>query len=745
MKVAAWLALAALALTGCNGTSGDSPNTSSTNTSPRTTTITGTAAVGRAVLSGQPVLARCDDGSEAQGKVADKGQWQVAVPIDATQCLFEIATTRQPKLLHGVWFKGDGTHVNVTPLTELILARALGKNPSELFSTQIHPRANDGSELVSRAAVQQAAQDIINALLAAGYEITDTNLLTQPFTPDGTGIDEVLDQVMAAISQTDDGFEGTLADISTGGEASLPRKITTSRLDRLKGTATAGPLTNCDAAAFPSADWTNCEVNNYANTLQNTTQHVDLTAGILQATTAYQADRLALLLNDPGRQVLANSCTGIATCPIDPRVQNWKDKGGVVKPVTFTARTGATLSGHVWATKDGADSRPGVVFINGSVIGFEQIYWYVAQTLARAGFIVMTFDEQGAGMSDQLGEAPDQLEAPLAGTPIANIITTDGLANNGLGGNALPFYDGGEDAINFFLSTPDHPYEPVPSRTSNTSHAAKQNSRVETGLNPAFNPLWAQLDSSRIGVSGHSYGAEAASWLVQMDDRLTTAVALDQLCIPTIPSPDEVTAVTQTPVASPNGVPMPAVYGIGTPCFGAPYTTKPEITKPALNITSDYALAPAPYLNAPGAGLKSEPSTIYSEAGVDSASIVVRSGTHYEYNDVPVAIPATLRGIDMVTWYTVAWFKKYLQHDIEGDIMLLSDRWRNDAATAQVDSAGDPNLLSWHYFSRMDITLPDGSRFLCEDLREGCADQIDWEQDGLPSAYSFDEQINSEQ
>src|SRR3954451_6918302 len=127
----------------------------------------------------------------------------------------------------------------------------------------------------------------------------------------------------------------------------------------------------------------------------------------------------------------------------------------------------------------------------------------------------MTFDAQGEGMSDQFGEAPDQREGAFAGTPGLGLLAS----RPGLGGSGISFYDGGADALDFFASTPERPYEPVAGRTSGTSHAAKQRRRVAAGRNAAYNPLWLMLDRSALGVTGHSYGAQAASWLVQQDPR----------------------------------------------------------------------------------------------------------------------------------------------------------------------------------------------------------------------------------
>jgi dienelactone hydrolase len=445
-------------------------------------------------------------------------------------------------------------------------------------------------------------------------------------------------------------------------------------------------------------------------------------ATVAAAAAQYQSDRLKI---DPGRRPNPNACTLVAICLPDPRLSGWTKEGGIVDPVLSTARSGATLSGHVWATVAGPAKRPAILLINGSILGYEQMYWYIAQALARAGFVVMTFDAQGEGMSDQFGQAPDQIEGAFAGTP--------GLGQSkDLGGSGVPYYDGGEDSLNFLLSTPTHPYVPAPSRTTGTSHAAKQAGRVAAGLDSAYDPLWSLIDPDEVGVSGHSYGAEAASWLAQSDLRIKAGVAMDTLCLPVTPIPTEVVDLLSSPINS------AGLFGLPTTCFGAPAGPAPAITKPVLGLSSDYLLTPEPYVVAPDPEAKNQASLTYSRDGVDSGQIIVRGGTHYEYGDDPTGvIPASKRGIDMATWYTVAWFEKYLQHNPAADARLLTNRWRSDAATKAVDPSHDGNDLSYLYNSRLDISLTNGKRFDCENLRAGCAAQTSASTDGGPANYSY--------
>jgi hypothetical protein len=73
------------------------------------------------------------------------------------------------------------------------------------------------------------------------------------------------------------------------------------------------------------------------------------------------AAALKAQLSDPEREFVSDLCwNGSDGCAGDERLYDWQAKGyGIVRPVLFTARDGATLSGHVWATRAGPAKRPG--------------------------------------------------------------------------------------------------------------------------------------------------------------------------------------------------------------------------------------------------------------------------------------------------------------------------------------------------------------------------------------------------
>jgi dienelactone hydrolase len=352
------------------------------------------------------------------------------------------------------------------------------------------------------------------------------------------------------------------------------------------------------------------------------------------------------------------------------------------------------------------------VIVNGSIIGFEQAYWWAAQTLAKAGYVVLTFDAQGEGASDQFGRPPDRLEGVAAGSPPV--------------GDGRPFYDGGQDALDFLVSRPGAAYRPRPSRGTHTSHAEKQRRRVAAGLNPPYNPLWQLVDRRHIGIAGHSFGAEAASYLAQYDRRIDAVVAWDALCTPRNANRSELQALLLPHLDNPGSildvVPVPAaLVALPRTCFGAPhgYPANVRLRVPAMGITGDYVL-PRLFTEAPEPDAKSATSHDYSAAGVDTASLTVRGASHVDWTWVATAPFASLRGLDMGAWYTIAWFDKYLRRDPTADRRLLTRRWAHDTANAAVDPARDPNLFSRWFDSRIDIRLSTGRRVRCEHLRSGC-------------------------
>jgi dienelactone hydrolase len=448
-------------------------------------------------------------------------------------------------------------------------------------------------------------------------------------------------------------------------------------VSRRLAAALLATLTALAAAPAAFGAFADDEARNFSKTQERDryiTKTPSFQSRLQEAGAASPGEVAAILASDPARSSMTqNLChQHIDGCAGDVRYYDWDDTpGNVRRPVLWTARSGATISGHVWEVQGaGTAPKPGVVITNGSVQASEELYWLQAAKLAEAGYVVLTWDPQTQGRSDRSGEAPTETE------------------------NATPqsvgaFTDGTQDALDFFESTPSAAFEPRNSRTNAAvNHAAKQNARVAAGKNAAFNPLHASLDRSRIGIAGNSLGARAVSQIGSSDTRVDAVVAWDALSADFTP---------RVP-----GLGLSGDYGIGGGC--------------SAGVTPVPCTSPLDPQAANGA------SRAFSTAGVPTGQINTRAGTHFESAFIPNSgFPATLRGIDQLSWYTVAWMDRWVKGDGSADVRLLTSRWHRDPKDFSVDPAGRGNLFSANLRSRFDFPRADGSgQVHCEDLRQGC-------------------------
>jgi hypothetical protein len=371
--------------------------------------------------------------------------------------------------------------------------------------------------------------------------------------------------------------------------------------------------------------------------------------------------------------------------------------GGTVKAITFTSSDGAQLRGHVFlpppSVKRPRAGWPGVVITDGSVQAFENLYYWAAEGLAQYGYEVMTFDVQGQGDSDLL---------PAGCTPTA----CPGVPYQ----QSYNFYQGAEDALGFFESK--------------------------------ANPGRADLDTSRVGIAGHSLGAAAVSWVGQCDSRVTSLVAWDDL------QPVDVSKCAAN-------VTVPRAYR----------TTR--LHTPALATTNDYEFnvqpathVPNPHGDTNAGGLNGDSGYLsLAKAGVDSELVSFRNGTHLTYSYIPLVMPANELGERFAFHYTLAWFDQYLRggsdpltqqpalarltstasyddsadRNTAGAVSIGSGTYDPTAAAASPTATGAGNLpyvikgipvrdsLSFYYFSQYRLTDPATRRVqTCSDLFAGC-------------------------
>lgn len=456
------------------------------------------------------------------------------------------------------------------------------------------------------------------------------------------------------------------------------------------GTGTPGGGSNidmtCDNATYPSQEWTQCEQANYARTTEAPAEVFN--PAFFQQYQAQgalnQLDFNARTLADPswmdprsGNTPVTPLCTTwnqqcvgdpfrYPTAP-GPNGQAFYDNEAEVSPFVFYDQGCARISGRVWRPRNGTPPFPAVVIENGSVQAPETIYWWAAQALIRAGYVVMTFDPRGQGRSDQ--QTPD--------------------GTQGSNANPVVFWEGLVNAIDFFRATPGQLYP------HNTTCAGTYPTPVVD-----FNPYHAIIDRDRLGIAGHSLGG--------------TGVSVVQSYGATGADPWPGLIDTSNPVDA-----VVAWDGISTGTNIFPH-------KPILGHNSEYGLTPRPFDSPPDPNNGINAFRLWQAAGIPVIEQTVQGSTHYEWSLIPT-FPTTSWcptpeddqctdgwGQSFGEHYTVAWFDRWLKQPGETGFATADTRLLDD------DGVNGRNKYSFRFLSARDFPDRLGNRQLCEDIRAGC-------------------------
>lgn len=507
-------------------------------------------------------------------------------------------------------------------------------------------------------------------------------------------------------SEGSEGNGGSVAGDQTAGPKLVPTRSDSISLQ-------------CDNADFPGPVWADCEASNYAKTFEAPTEQLSIpfqqryleqTRANIQA----WADRslidpswaLSLTLNTPLTPLCATyglPCTGDpfrypeAEGPDGDRF--FSNEADVTNVVIYD-RECARLSGSLWIPKSASEEKPvpTIVITNGSVQAPETAYRWATQALVRAGYGVFTYDPRGQGRSD--------LQTPML--------------EQGSNINPKVFWEGQVDAIDFFRSTPEKPY-PHDSACAGTSPT----------VTASHNPEWSRLDRERLGIAGHSLGAMGVSvvqgygapgadpWPGLMDDTnpVDVAVAWDSLITP---GGDGLTTASnlQLPPVLYDALLLAITQGV-LPDF------EPRV--PAMSFFADYGFLPAPYLAPPDPEGSKVAFKAWQQADVPVYAVGFQGTTHFDFSLLP-QFPASSWCPDVssgacsggwgrpsITYYTVAWFDRWLKRPGEpghedADERLIDDGWQ-----------GGAERMSFHYHSARDYPDQSGKQQACEVIRVGCS------------------------
>ncbi len=471
----------------------------------------------------------------------------------------------------------------------------------------------------------------------------------------------------------------------------------------------------CDLAEYPSSELLRCELANVAKTLQANVEQLmpGFVARQLEQTAANINATLLRSAEDPswnlppafGNTGLTPLCAGGAgPCVGDPfrypgvageDGDTFYNEQAEVKAVVYYDQDCARISGRVWKPRNtGNRTLPAIVIKNGSVQANEALYWWAAQAFVRAGYMVLTNDPRGQGLSD-------------AATP---------TGEQGGNFNGAVFYEGLVNDIDFLLSSPGTPY-PHENTCKGTYPTTTE----------AFNPFHQDLDRNRVGAAGHSYGAAGVTWAqsygaadsqpwpghLSPANPIKAIVAWDALGSRNAPT----AATLSSLLSASNGPQSLPVDGLLVPVDAPPVS--PRV--PALGFTSEYGFTPAPFIRETPRNEHLAGYRDWAAVSVPVYNITIAGSTHLDYSPGP-GLPATSWCANtennqceggwakpMIIHYSVAWFDRFLKKQGEPGF--------DDADLRLLDDATWAPRMSFHFASARQFKTRDGRLFASDDIR----------------------------
>lgn len=470
---------------------------------------------------------------------------------------------------------------------------------------------------------------------------------------------------------------------------------------------------SCDRASVYSETWLRCEAYSYSLLSQGIEE--SLTSPNLQAQTFKQrgiqlsryleirrenTSRLSNLLSPSSLATIA--ATGDPFRHPDsagPNGASFYSAEGLVENVFFYDRDCTRLDGKIWMPRSNMDEQrrlPAVVINNGSIVGAQPLYYWAAQALVRAGYMVLTFDHRSQGQSDPLS------------------------ADGQFGANIEPsvYWLNLIDSIDFLRSSPQRPH-PYDLTCADGSHTDR------------FNPFFASLDLQRLGVAGHSFGAAGATFAqsfgdtqdnpwpgkLDEDNPIDAIVTWDALGHP------------GSPINANGGALTRGIGNLAGPTYSVQNKAYPRITPrvPALDLPSDFGALATPALFGESKTHFLEAFNYWALHGMDAMVIVPHASVHTHYSPNPFLPSSSWCGdpnsdscatgwvIPIAEHYTVAWFDHWLKLPQEPGYQTALERLLDD----ENPLTGVANM-SWHYTSARQLRDRQGNWVRCVDLRAGC-------------------------
>lgn len=195
-------------------------------------TLSGLAATG-AAMANASVVAKCTTGSTVTGTTGADGTFNLRLGDREAPCLVQV--TKGAVTLHS--FASASGRINVTPLTDMVVARALGGRPADAMASF---NATTGSTIQSGLAAAKTYAR--NQVIALAGSAPSGDLLTGVFKV-GDADDVILDNLKVALTAAGKSYDDLRVGAATGGALA-------ATLDRGKLIGSATVLTTLPAGTI---------------------------------------------------------------------------------------------------------------------------------------------------------------------------------------------------------------------------------------------------------------------------------------------------------------------------------------------------------------------------------------------------------------------------------------------------------------------------------------------------------------
>ena len=194
-RLAAVFVPTAIALAACGGSddASDPPGP----VAPSVLSVSGTAATGAAIAAGA-IDAKCSAGFGAGVSAAD-GSYRIEISDGSLPCILRV-TAADGTVLHSLASgSGAAATANLTPLSELLVARLAGAAPASFFNSFDASRVTSDELQAANTAVTELLQAAGIDMAGVGNVLTAALVAANGSTP-GNGFDQSLDALKAKLA-----------------------------------------------------------------------------------------------------------------------------------------------------------------------------------------------------------------------------------------------------------------------------------------------------------------------------------------------------------------------------------------------------------------------------------------------------------------------------------------------------------------------------------------------------------------